>query len=405
MSAKFRRYLKWAGVLISAVMTMSAFANTNERGLRIRHYELAQSIQQIPQDTAHSFTLRFEAYGRRFDLLLRPNARLMPVVSGNHIALYEGTLPGQPASWARVSISATATRGMFWDGKELYLVDSPSVLGANRAAALSASDTVIYRLADALSTPASSVAAPDYRSLLDEVERTPRPLDSVGYRLDVSALGDPVFRSRYASDQEAQDEILVRMNNVDGIFSAQLGVQIVVSLVDTRDAATAPLSDSTDASLLLRQLAGLRMQQPELNERAMTFLFTGRKLDAERVGLAYTASLCSPAYSAGLAQGSANSGLDSLIAAHEIAHILGAPHDGEKQCANTPRSRFLMTPALISSESVFSSCSIASMQPRIRGGSCVVALNDAGHPIERRFVSLPSSSAETEAATVSTADE
>jgi hypothetical protein len=163
-------------------------------------------------------------------------------------------------------------------------------------------------------------------------------------------------------------------------------VEIQVSSVSIGAEATTALSESTNASRLLTQLAGLRMHAS--NGQAITFLFTGRKLDDNRVGLAYTRTLCSPAYSAGLAQASSNSGLDSLIAAHEIAHILGAPHDGEKQCANIPKNRFLMTPSLLSSESVFSSCSIASMRPAIQSASCVVALNDSPAPAEGKLATV-----------------
>jgi hypothetical protein len=292
---------------------------------------------------------------------------------------------------------------MFWDGSELFLVDSARILDAVSAAALKANDTVVYRLADTIG--ARDRVEATYRELRDELSSGAVQAPEASYRIDIAALGDAAFRARYATEQEAREEILTRMNNVDGIFVAQLGVAIQVSSIDTDGSATEELSGITDASRLLSQLAGLRMHESGLNSRAITFLFTGRRLDDSRVGLAYTRTLCSPVFSAGLAQASINSGLDSLIAAHEFAHILGAPHDGEKQCAGTPKSRFLMTPALISSESVFSECSLANMRPALHSASCVVALNDEPFPADRALAAAAVVPAEPAAAEVRAEDE
>jgi hypothetical protein len=402
MPETFRRHLWCAGLIISAVMTLPVFANTSERGLRIRHFERVQVLQTPTQRNAvrdaYSLSLQFSAYGRDFRLQLQPNDRLAAAAVGSNVGLFAGVVDGVSDSWARISVTSGIARGIFWDGTELYLVDSAGILDPGSAESARAGDTVIYRLADTISAPpdrgavTSPVDTQTYRELLDEPRSS---VQTPGYRIDVSVLGDAAFRARYATEQQAREEILTRLNNVDGIFVSQLGVEIQVSSVNIGAAATAALSDSTNASRLLTQLAGLRMH--ESKGQAVTFLFTGRKLDDNRVGLAYTRTLCSPAYSAGLAQASGNSGLDSLIAAHEIAHILGAPHDGEKQCANIPKNRFLMTPSLLSSESVFSSCSIASMRPAIQSGSCVVALNEASAPAEGKLATVVATPVESAA--------
>ena len=98
-------------------------------------------------------------------------------------------------------------------------------------------------------------------------------------RLELSALGDARFRARYGSEQDARDEILTRLNNVDGIFSTHLSIEIHAGTVSVPDAANDQLSATTTPNTLLRELAALRKRSPELSSHGLTHLFTDRDLD------------------------------------------------------------------------------------------------------------------------------
>ncbi len=65
---------------------------------------------------------------------------------------------------------------------------------------------------------------------------------------------------------------------------------------------------------------------------------------------------------------------DSLVAAHEIGHNFGAPHDGEvgSPC-EAETGMFLMSPQLNGSDQ-FSACSITEMSDDIAAASCITAL-------------------------------
>jgi hypothetical protein len=59
----------------------------------------------------------------------------------------------------------------------------------------------------------------------------------------------------------------------------------------------------------------------------------------------------------------------ALIAAHEIGHNFGAPHDGEGACAATS-SDFLMAPQLNGSDQ-FSACSVQQITPFVNNSTCL----------------------------------
>jgi hypothetical protein len=126
----------------------------------------------------------------------------------------------------------------------------------------------------------------------------------------------------------------------------------------------------------------LRKQTPALRARGLTHLFTGRNLDGNTVGIAYRDTLCRQEFGAGLTEiNERGSWLESLIAAHEIGHNFGAPHDGESgACASTPQT-FLMAPSLNGSDE-FSACSIAQIQPRVNNAQCLTAYTPPDASIE-----------------------
>jgi hypothetical protein len=167
------------------------------------------------------------------------------------------------------------------------------------------------------------------------------------------------------------------MNNVDGIFSMQLGVQLNINRIDTFAANDDPFTDESDAGALLDELTDYRFATPEQNANGLTHLFTGRDLDTTTVGIAYSGALCSRRFGAGLTQGTHSVTMDSLIAAHEIGHNFGAPHDGTSGSAcESETGDFLMAPQLNGSDE-FSACSITQMQDDVSAASCITPLPSA----------------------------
>lgn len=332
-----------------------------------------------------SATLELEAFDRDFRLQLTINQRLANVAAGSSVQLYKGTVEGVPGSWARISIQDGRPRGMIWDGSEIFVVDAAPD-GVNYGAA----GTVMFKLSDAVmeqsvsldgdtvETPRDASAA--YDAMIDDVRARMQGLQSGAPDevVEISILGDADYLARYSSETQARDAILTRLNNVDGIFSAQLGVQLQVVSVDIAGTHTASLSGTTDSGKLLEELGQLRRDRTALSSTGLTHLFTGRRLNGDSAGIAYMLALCSPRYATSLAMAHGNAVLDSLITAHEIGHVFGAPHDGEDDCSGTPQGEYIMTPSISTSVASFSQCSIDEIEAVIDSYSCVVPLPASG---------------------------
>ena len=155
---------------------------------------------------------------------------------------------------------------MFWDGDDLYVIEPAAQVRDSLVPPLdvAASQSVIFRLADVLidandATCATEAAqapqgAKQFDALLGELKGSPTIMQAAGalHRLQVSVMGDALFSQRYANEEEARNAILVRLNNLDGIYSSQLGVEIQPAGVFINSAISDPLSSSTPRILCCR---------------------------------------------------------------------------------------------------------------------------------------------------------
>ncbi len=381
--------VKW--IAASAVLSISSTLFAGESsGVTVSHFEPLQRLSiasksgdssQKPAGMSRPVTLSFDALGKTFDLQLEPNTALIAAAQRSALAegieIYRGHMDGKPDSWARIVVFEGVPTGLIWDGEQLFAIEAP------HDSALATSSAVIYRLADVSLAPgsmscgsemASGNAAETYQKLIGElggaITLAPGAVEEMG----LGAIGDFEFTTARGGDSAAAAAITARLNNVDGIFSSQLGVQLNLQTIETFSSAADPFSDTGDAGALLDELADYRLATPAQNSQGLTHLYTGRDLDTSTVGIAYTGVLCATHRGAGLSEGNGSATFDSLIAAHEIGHNFGAPHDGEAGSpCESEMGDFIMAPRL-SGSSQFSACSITQMRDNIDRASCITPL-------------------------------
>ena len=372
--------------LASIGFCASALA-ASSNGYRVLYHESVEVKSE--KGTGASEHMSFEAYGRRFDLTLAPNERIRRGMSASakQTVPLAGAIDGVSGSWVRVTRSASGLRGMLFDGHEMYAIEPASEVAPVSVQPMSATDgaTVVYRLADALmpvetmtceiaipdATPDSPATAADaLQQLSSELHTFKIAAATAMKQVRVGVVGDFEFVSQFTTSTP-EDAIVARMNIVDGIFSAQLGVKVSLATPTLFRTASDPFTTSK-ASDLLTQVKNFRSGSQAQKALGITHLMTGRNLDTTTVGIAYIGGLCSAQFGSSLSQSGLNTTQSALIAAHEIGHNFGAPHDGETGACSATPTTFLMAPQLNGSDQ-FSACSITQMTPVINSATCLTA--------------------------------
>lgn len=332
--------------------------------------------------------LEFVAYGRQFELELTANHALYRTGSagnepaGQRRVYLKGDLAGVPESWARLAAGRDGIRGVIWDGNELYVLEVTSEVDAILVEPSAGdADLLVYRASDALlvdaaigcgspGTPADGTLAAAMKTVLAEL----RPSFKAGAtrEIDVALIADAEFAA--TQGLQAEQAMLDRLNIADGIFSAQLGLQLVAAELQVFRAEPDPFSETRD-DLLLEQLAAHARSRPELDAMAVSYLFTGREVCGEglfgcSVNGRSTAKLCGgEAVALGEPMGSVY--VDALLLAHELGHNLGAGHDGVAPCEVTPSTGFLMSQFTDKLGETISACSLAQISATLAASSCV----------------------------------
>jgi hypothetical protein len=345
------------------------------------HERLDLTNTQVAGGQEH---LSFDAYGRHFDLDLEANENIARGVPANRadIKPYKGTVSGQAASWVRLTRTRDGWRGVVNDGQDVYAIE-PSGEVKNTAVQPISSDAaspVMYRLADAIMPSGAAYCGNAGDSSIDGVtaEKSFKHIESELVQKDttgvatrqliINAVADHTFTDAIGADPEGA--IVARWDIVDGIWSSQVGIKIVLAPITILTDATDPFSDTKVATDLLGEVSGYRAGLPAHQQTGLTHLLTGRSMEGNIIGISYLGAVCDAAQAVSLSQSTISLTMGALIAAHELGHSFNAVHDGVPgSCESTPQT-FLMAPT-INFSNQFSACSLQAINARAATAACL----------------------------------
>ncbi len=324
--------------------------------------------------------LRFDAFGRRFELRLETNPGLATAAAAAGVEALRGEALGLSGSWVRLTRVDGHWVGLVYDGTEYFAIERADRLAPfnDQARRLPPNAPLVYRLRDVHVEDASfagdlvPVGATLDDAVAASVAEVPPALAATlpDRRLNVGVVLDAEQVARDAG--QANANAVARMNLVDGLFAAQAGVRIAVAAVTELTPGSPPFV-ATAPSDALKELQTYRAGSAAQRATGLTHLFTGRDLDGSTVGIAYSDSVCNANFAASLSEGRLTPATDWLIAAHEIGHTFNAPHDGDASgaCASTPLN-FIMAPSVNPANRTFSDCSVTAITAKVATAACLV---------------------------------
>lgn len=369
----------------------AAEASAAGDGLRVH----AHAIAQIESNAASPNRLKLHTEGETLELEVQDNVELLSALTEIERAsvqaqarFLEGRINGIDGSWLRLTELQGQYSGVYFDGRELMLLDRVDTLGGSLIQRTTEADDalVVYRLDD-VEMPGlldDMVSVPGYPA-----PSAPKRTDYAGFarHLGVAALQqdtrnpvrqmrltvvtDTEFSSVHGSNRDAV--VASRVNVVDGIYSTQFQTRIVVGTLrhlSTNGTLNTTVVSGSDTLLTRFRTYMVSGDGSGIAKGGLNHLFSGKDFDGSTVGVAYVSTLCSSTFGYGINQVRAANTTTALTIAHEMGHNFGASHDGQtNSVCQAQTGSWLMSPSLNGS-STFSPCSRTSIQPRIDAATC-----------------------------------
>ncbi len=354
----------------------------------------------LSRSTQHSsitqpLTLHFSAMGRDFQLALWPSQLTARVkINGAELRslpeLFQGNVVGDPGSWVRISIENGKPTGYLFTSGQLLRLDLAQRIPefiANHGSNL-LSEWVMFESSAADDLPLfvrrvdQTYFAPPARANPNLNTSTRNTLQRLTTHNTTRAMRiGIVIDSRFNEHHNGRGlaQALSIMNGVDAIYQQQLGVALILDRIRVfEDAATDPtrhLSGSTEQKLAA--FRDIRLADAHLpNDLALVHWFSGHSDPDNLIGLGWIGSVCrTDGYDVSV---STPFSFDMLLAAHEIAHNLGALHDDDPICerlVDHDDSSIMWSLMSSRTNTTFSRCSLQHMQPSLSASCNIENIN------------------------------
>lgn len=351
-------------------------------------------------DNKDTFELRLSSMGYDFSLQLSRNPAFDQtqilrdsdgtIVSREDIALpdlWSGVETTDPQSWVRLTHDNGRLSGEIHAFGRAFAIESAEHLELENTSRNVMFDASLKTLAQGRPlTPTRSNALPGAEQPVDFLVHAPPQTSPslvaeltrnterrVTRAIRIGVVVDSLFDEFHG--QRGFARALTVMNTVDGIYQDQLGLAVMVDrIVVLDDPTTDPMRNkSGDIEDILIAFREVRQSLTSLRtDLTLVHLLTGLSDPNNVIGLGWINTACRlDGYDVSLSTPFA---FDALLAAHEMAHNLGALHDNDPSCESDKTT--IMWPLLSGTTTpIFSSCSIDAIAPTL-AASCNIDVVD-----------------------------
>ncbi len=370
--------------------------------IRILYFSLILLFcQSLYASEQHEFSVDIQ--GLKYEVVVTENMKLASKVSGIDEALrgahYIGVVKGEDGSWVRASYIDGQWQGVVSIHNGMHILEQttaplPGTATATQTLMNSTPMTEVDGLegtcgrGDGTDTMLDHVAQLSATSGASSSTSTPSPLSATFAQFcsqevngicviaEVEIAFDIPFQDVFGAQATAQ--AISILNIVDGHYLNDLKISIdaitVEMLANDLFNTSVVASPVLDAGDLLDEIEAKKnnAQIPFItNNNALTHVVTGRDFNGGTLGVAYLASVCvANGFSTGTSSiffnnpTTPNIALTAVIVAHELAHNLGADHDGPGANALCPNATFIMSPSInpVFNLTNFSSCSTMDIE-------------------------------------------
>jgi hypothetical protein len=261
------------------------------------------------------------------------------------VRTYKGTVAGMEEAQARFTLDENTLEGLIITPSDLYFVEP-----ANRySGSASSKDFIVYKASDLIRTSVGECGVTMAEKVGSEAARLEsqvsmahgpivEELFSPPRIVDLATEADFEYFNRFGSADAANNEIISIMNQVEGIYNTQFGLQFTIVFQNVWAVANDPY-DSTVPNTALNQFRDEWNASRQGVARDLAHMWTGKSFDGDTIGVAFTipgieCPLGSGGY--GMSERLVQIPDKILVAAHEIGHNFGAAHsNGQPGCDNT----------------------------------------------------------------------
>lgn len=321
--------------------------------------------------------------GRDYTVRLWPN-HATPTIKGVQGRYFKGKVIGDDDSWVRLSYLNSKLSGHMRAFGELLEIDTLGNMAGKQQIARKINSTDLESYTSGvdrvLQAPPLKLSKSLTASHLAKRELTGKNVTRI---MRLSIVVDSRFDAHY--NGQGLEKAISTINSVDGLYQEQFGLAIQLDSAVLLSEVNDPFRSYNDnIEQVLRAFRNYSLENKKTyQDQTAVHLFSGTSDKDNIIGLSWINTACRrDGYNASVSTPFSE---QMLLAAHELAHNLGAIHDTEKSC-DVEYNQVMWPNISSATASRFSNCSKSAIIPKLNA-SCNLDNIDVSISLELRKAS------------------